>query len=150
MYCKDCKFYKKDGIDEIWDDNYSKVLKEIVRGECYNEKFRFDYNLKEEDEFVYYDSEFYKGGFYVGELFGCLHFKKKEDIQNLLGKIETDFRALFSVVNRWKEISQDKWINKNKFNSHQSMFMRMECDQLVYDCKKLLEEIEIHESKRVD
>ena len=105
---------------------------------------------QEEDEFVYYDSEFYKGGFYVGELFGCLHFKKKEDIQNLLGKIETDFRALFSVVNRWKEISQDKWINKNKFNSHQSMFMRMECDQLVYDCKKLLEEIEIHESKRVD
>jgi hypothetical protein len=78
MYCKDCKFYKKDGIDEIWDDNYSKVLKEIVRGECYNEKFRFDYNLKEEDEFVYYDSEFYKGGFYVGELFGCVHFKEIE------------------------------------------------------------------------
>ena len=150
MYCKDCKYYKKDRIDEIWDDNYSKVLKEIVRGECYNEKFRFDYNLKEEDEFVYYDSEFYKGGFYVGELFGCVHFKEKEDIQKLYATIEKDFKCLNSVLNRWKEISEDKWINKNKFNSHQSMFMRMECDQLVYDCKKLLEEIEIHESKTID
>ena len=150
MYCKDCKFYKYDSIDEIWNDNYSKVLKEIVRGECYNEKFRFDYNLKEDDEFVYYDSEFYKGGFYVGEEFGCIHFKRKEGIQKLLKDIETDFKALYSVLNIWKEISEIKWKKKNKLNINQTMFMRRECDQLVYDCKKLLEEIEIHESKRVD
>ena len=140
MYCKDCKYYKYDRVEH----------NNITRGYCLSSKFQFSFELESEDGLIYHDSEDYSAGLYVGELFGCVHFKKKEDIQNLLGKIETDFRALFSVVNRWKEISEDKWINKNKFNSHQSMFIRMECDQLVYDCEKLLEEIEINESKKAN
>ena len=136
MYCKNCKFFK---IDRVEHNN-------ITRGYCLSSKFKFSFELESEDGLIYHDCEDYSAGLYVGEFFGCVHFKEKEDIQKLLGKIETDFRALFSVVSRWKEISQDKWINKNKFNSHQYMFMKLECDQFVHDCLKLLEEIEIHES----
>ena len=140
MYCKDCKFYKKNGIQE----------NKIIPGECINDKLRYADELESDDELAYYDAEDYYAGLIVGELFGCVHFKEKEDIQKLYATIEKDFKCLNSVLNRWKEISEDKWINKSKFNSHQYMFMKLECDQFVHDCLKLLEEIEINESKRVD
>ena len=136
MYCKDCKFFK---VDRVEHNN-------ITRGYCLSSKFKFSFELESEDGLIYHDCEDYSAGLYVGELFGCVHFKKKEDIQKLYATIEKDFKCLNSVLNRWKEVSGDKWINKSKFNSHQYMFMRMGCDQFVHDCKKLLEEIEIHET----
>ena len=140
MYCKDCKFYKYDRVEH----------NNINRGYCLSSKFKFSFELESEDGLIYHDCEDYSAGLYVGELFGCVHFKKKEGIGKLLKDIETDFRALYSVLNTWKEISEIKWKKKNKLNINQVMFMRMECDQLVYDCEKLLEEIEIHESKKVN
>lgn len=65
MYCKDCFYFKKDR-----DEGNG-----LFRGECSNKKFRFDYELINEDELIYHDSEGYSAGFYVGELFGCIHFK---------------------------------------------------------------------------
>ena len=140
MYCKDCKYYKYDRVEH----------NNITRGYCLSSKFKFSFELESEDGLIYHDSEDYSAGLYVGELFGCVHFKEKEDIQKLYATIEKDFKCLNSVLNRWKEISEDKWINKSKFNSHRYMFMKLECDQFVHDCEKLLEEIEINESKRVD
>ena len=130
MYCKDCKFYKYDRTDEIMDEDYYEVKMEIKRGKCLNENLKYGWQLEHESQLIYVDSEDWSADLYVGELFGCVHFKEKEDIQKLLKDTETDFIALFSVVSRWKEIS-------------------IECDQLVYDCKKLFEEIEIDESKRI-
>lgn len=135
MYCKNCKFYKVDRVE----------YNNLTRGECLNSKFKFSFELESEDELIYHDSENYSAGLYVGELFGCVHFKEKQDIQKLYANIEENFKCLDSVLNRWKEISGDKWINKSKFNSHQFAFIKMECDQFVHDCKMLLEEIEIHE-----
>ena len=137
MYCKDCKFYKKDSIEESG----------IIRGECNNNKLQYTDELKKDDELIYYDADDYHAALYVGELFGCIHFKEKENIQKLLRSINADLNILFGAVKHYKRIYEDKWINKSKYNSSQIMLMRMECDQLVHDCKKLLEEIEINESK---
>lgn len=137
MYCKDCKFYKYDRVE----------YNNLTRGECLNSKLLFSFKLESEDELIYHDSENYSAGFYVGELFGCVHFKEKQDIQKLYAAIEEDFRCLTSAVKIWKQISEDKWVNKSKFNSHRFAFIKMECDQFVYDCKMLLEEIEIHETR---
>ena len=60
----------------------------------------------------------------------------------LLSNINADLNILFNVVKHYKRIYEDKWFNKGRYNSHQAMLMRMECDQLVYDCKNLLEVIE--------
>jgi len=150
MYCKDCKFYKYDRTDEIWDEDSYQVKMTIKRGKCLNENLRYGWQLENESQLIYQDSEDWSANLYVGEMFGCVHFKRKEGIQKLLKDIEEDFKALYSVLNTWKEISEIKWKKKKGLNINQTMFMRRECDQLVYDCKKLLEEIEIHESKRVD
>ena len=148
MYCKDCKFYKYDRTDDIMDEQIYEVKMEIKRGKCLNENLKYGWQLENESQLIYVDSEDWSADLYVGELFGCVHFKEKEDIQKLYATIEEDFKCLNSVLNRWKEVSGDKWINKSKFNSHQYMFMKMECDQFVHDCKKLLEEIEIYERNR--
>lgn len=140
MYCKDCKFYKYDRVE----------YNNLTRGECLNSKFKFSFELESEDELIYHDSENYSAGFYVGEMFGCVHFKEKEPIQSLLRNIEVDLRCLFGVIKNYKRISEDKWLNKDKYNSYHFPYVRMECDQLVHDCKMLLEEIEINESKRIN
>jgi hypothetical protein len=149
MYCKDCKFYKFDRTDQILDEKIdgSEVIKKIKRGKCSNSNLRYSYELEDESQLIYCDSEDWSAYLYVGEMFGCVHFKEKENIQKLLSNINKDLNILFDVVKHYKRIYEDKWINKDRYNSYQAMLMRMECNQLVYDCKKLLNEIEIHESK---
>ena len=68
MYCKDCKYYKKNGIQE----------NKIIPGECTNDKLRYTDELKNDDELVYYDAEEYYAGLIVGRMFGCVHFKDKD------------------------------------------------------------------------
>ena len=145
MYCKNCKFYKYDRTDEIIDEETYEVIKKIKRGECHNSNIRYSYRLENTDQLIYHDMDDYAAYLYVGEMFGCVHFKEKQDIQKLYATIEEDFRCLTSAVKIWKQISEDKWVNKSKFNSHRFAFIKMECDQFVHDCKKLLEEIEIRE-----
>lgn len=147
MYCKDCKFYKYDRTDEISDENYYNVKFKIKRGKCYNENLRYGYELENESQLIYLDSDDYAASLYVGELFGCVHFKEKKDIQKLCANIEFDFKCLYSVLNRWKEIFLNKHINKDRFNQFQLSHIKSECDQFVHDCKMLLEEIEIHETR---
>lgn len=69
MYCKNCKFYKVDRVE----------YNNLTRGECLNSKFKFSFELESEDELIYHDSEGYSAGFYVGEMFGCVHFKEIEE-----------------------------------------------------------------------
>ena len=55
MYCKDCKFNKS--------------------GRCENEKIDEDYGQDDRSDMLIYDySE--GGGFSVGDMFGCIHFKR--------------------------------------------------------------------------
>jgi hypothetical protein len=132
------------------DEQIYEVKMKIKRGKCLNENLKYGWQLEHESQLIYVDSEDWSADLYVGELFGCIHFKEKENIQKLLSDINRDLNILFDVVKHYKRIYEDKWINKGRYNSHQAMLMRMECDQLVYDCKMLLKEIEIHESKRID
>jgi hypothetical protein len=147
MYCKDCKFYKFDRTDQILDKELYRVEKEFNRGKCLNENLRYGWQLEHESQLIYVDSEDWSANLYVGELFGCVHYKEQEDIQKLLRSINADLNILFGAVKDYKRIYEDKWINKSKYNSLQIMLIRMECDQLVHDCKMLLEEIEIHEAR---
>lgn len=73
MYCKNCKFYKYDRVE----------YNNLTRGECLNSKFKFSFELESEDELIYHDSESFSAGFYVKELFGCVH-----DCKMLLEEIE--------------------------------------------------------------
>lgn len=147
MYCKDCKFYKYDRTDDIIDEKTYEVIKEIKRGTCNNSNLRYAWELEDESQLMYHDSVNYSAALYVGELFGCVHFKEKQPIQSLLRNIEIDLKCLFKTIKNYKRISEDKWINKDKYNSYHFPYVRMECDQLVHDCKMLLEEIEIHETR---
>lgn len=78
MYCKDCKFYKFDRVDQILDDELYRVKMEINRGTCNNNNLRFGWELENDSQLIYHDSEDYSAALYVGELFGCVHFKEKE------------------------------------------------------------------------
>ena len=78
MYCKDCKFYKYDRTDEIMDEDYYKVKMTIKRGKCLNENLRYGWQLEHESQLIYNDSEDWSANLYVGEMFGCVHFKKEE------------------------------------------------------------------------
>lgn len=68
MNCKNCKYYipGKDGVK--W-------------GEC-NHPAMLDDDTKEADEApidgVYATCDEYRGQLFVGEEFGCIHFKEKE------------------------------------------------------------------------
>lgn len=77
MYCKDCKFYKYDRTDEIMDEDYYEVKMKIKRGKCLNENLRYGWQLENESQLIYVDSEDWSADLYVGELFGCVHFKEK-------------------------------------------------------------------------
>ena len=75
MYCKDCKYYKYDREDQIADENYYKVKFKIKRGKCYNENLRYGYELENESQLIFLDSDDYAADLYVGELFGCVHYE---------------------------------------------------------------------------
>lgn len=81
MYCKNCKFYKYERTDEIIDEKIdgSEVIKKIKRGTCSNKNIRYAWELENDYQLIYHDSEdCYKAFLYVGELFGCVHFKEVE------------------------------------------------------------------------
>ena len=78
MYCKDCKFYKYDKTDEIIDEKTYEVIKKIKRGTCSNGNIRFGWELENTDQLIYHDMDDYKAYLYVGEMFGCVHFKEKK------------------------------------------------------------------------
>lgn len=78
MYCKNCRFYKYARTDEIIDEATYKVIKDIKRGKCKNINLRYAWKLENESQLIYYDSEDYSAYLYVGELFGCVHFKEIE------------------------------------------------------------------------
>ena len=78
MYCKDCMFYEYDGTDEIIDEETNEVIKKIKRGKCHNSNLRYYWKLENTDQLIYHDSEGYSAALYVGEMFGCVHFKEKE------------------------------------------------------------------------
>jgi hypothetical protein len=62
--CKNCAHFKR----ETDGDNY-----------CLNDsKFVYD-ETTPKDGLSYHDCEQYAAGFYVGEDFGCVHFKGEED-----------------------------------------------------------------------
>ena len=78
MYCKDCKFYEYDRTDEISDEEYYEVKMKTKRGKCLNENLRYDWQLENPSQLIYHDSEDWSAYLYVGQLFGCIHFKEKE------------------------------------------------------------------------
>ena len=71
MYCKNCKHFEKTDIGEP------------TQGDCDSDKFyysddRYTGEVKKfDDKLEYWDYEGYSAGVYVGENFGCIHFKKK-------------------------------------------------------------------------
>lgn len=72
--CKNCKYYSPLKNEE-----------EIGFGSCECPKFKYDiaYNWKEKglekDYLLYMDYEWYNADIEVGEEFGCIHFKVKEE-----------------------------------------------------------------------
>jgi len=78
MYCKDCKFYKFDQIDNLFDEMYYEIKMILKRGKCLNPNLKYGYELSNKSELIYYDSMDYSAHLYVGELFGCVHFKEKK------------------------------------------------------------------------
>lgn len=78
MYCKDCKFYKYEETDSIIDEVTYKVIKDINKGICINNNIRYAWQLANDSQLIYHDIEDYKAYLYVGELFGCVHFKELE------------------------------------------------------------------------
>jgi len=68
--CKNCKYYKapKTRLGKIEDS-----------GSCRCKKFVYNNNMDDiyplNDKLEYYDYESYQAGFYVGQNFGCIHFK---------------------------------------------------------------------------
>lgn len=78
MYCKDCKFYKYDRTDKIIYEKIdgSEVIKNIKRGTCSNENIRDAWELENSGQLIYHESEDYSAALYVGEMFGCVHFKE--------------------------------------------------------------------------
>lgn len=78
MNCKDCMYYQEN------TERYERKQ----YGKCCNEKFIYDswLNDNEEDEvrknndcLLYADYEGYSASFEVGENFGCVHFKRREN-----------------------------------------------------------------------
>lgn len=77
--CKNCKYYKK-----YEDCNYY--------GECtsnhqiYDTAYCYEKNTKKElihkNLLLYMDYEYYNAGVEVGEEYGCVHFEKKEEVEN--------------------------------------------------------------------
>jgi len=61
MYCKDCKFYKYDRTDDIMDEQIYEVKMEIKRGKCLNENLRYGWQLENESQLIYVDSEDWSG-----------------------------------------------------------------------------------------
>ena len=57
MYCKDCEFNKLN--------------------RCENEKIDEDYGQEDREDMLIYDYT-EGGGFSVGDMFGCIHFKHKD------------------------------------------------------------------------
>ena len=78
MYCKDCKFYKYKETDQIIDGVTYKVIKDINKGICKNNNIRYAWELDNDSQLIYHDSDDYSATLYVGELFGCVHFKELE------------------------------------------------------------------------
>ncbi|CAB4157660.1 hypothetical protein UFOVP683_38 [uncultured Caudovirales phage] len=78
MYCKDCKFYKYDRTDNIMDEQIYEVKMKIKRGKCLNENLKYGWQLENESQLIYVDSEDWSADLYVGELFGCVHFEEGE------------------------------------------------------------------------
>ena len=92
MYCKDCKFYKYKETDQIIDGVTYKVIKDINKGICKNNNIRYAWQLENDSQLIYHDSDDYSATLYliyhdsddysatlyVGELFGCVHFKELE------------------------------------------------------------------------
>ena len=70
--CKNCKYYKAK------DDKQNF-------GNCNCKKIQYSENLSEKDEtddmLIYWDYELYSAGFEVGKNFGCIHFKKKDNLE---------------------------------------------------------------------
>ena len=72
--CKDCKYFIRN------DGEYNS----IKYGECKSDKFIYEtsYELKEKeiaDKLLYMDDEWYGASFEVGEDFGCIHFKRRNN-----------------------------------------------------------------------
>lgn len=73
--CKKCKYFKRN------DGKYNSKK----YGECISNKFEYgtssDYKDKPDtDKLLYMDYDWYSADFEVGENFGCIHFKSKENI----------------------------------------------------------------------
>jgi len=69
--CKNCKFFKKDSIYE----GLGKCRHPKLKYTCWPE------NIDKEEKknmLIYCDSEMYGAELYVGEEFGCIHFKPKK------------------------------------------------------------------------
>ena len=59
--CRNCIFFRKNEYGQMNND-------------CDSNKFTY-HDIKESDQLAYWDAESYKAGIYVGEDFGCIHFK---------------------------------------------------------------------------
>ena len=66
MYCKDCEYWKTLNGNKKY---------------CKSPKFTDDFYPEIADDMLAY--EYSEGGlFFTGQLFGCLHFKKKDEAEN--------------------------------------------------------------------
>ena len=69
--CKNCKYWEKQADNEIRKDGL---------GICKSKKFRYMYDIDiyPIDGLVYWDADYYEAGIFVGQDFGCIHWKKKK------------------------------------------------------------------------
>ena len=119
MHCKDCKFYKFYREEDIWDDsNFTKTGKTIKLGECTNKKIRYTDQMENDDELIY-DSENYSAALYVGELFGCVHFKEKENINRKRVRRCTYFDR-DSIIRLASELEHRRQIRVTTWNNGQT------------------------------
>lgn len=77
MNCKDCAYYEEN----------KGAYNRKHYGQCSNEKFIYDAYCDEKEEkrisknncLLYVDHDAYSASFEVGENFGCIHFKRREN-----------------------------------------------------------------------
>lgn len=69
----------KKNMQKLYFFKYNKYLKN--EHDCSNSHFKYTGDLSEpnSDDLSYSDYEGYSAGFSVGEDFGCIHWKQKEE-----------------------------------------------------------------------
>lgn len=78
--CKNCKFFSKSDDYKFYGECNNPKM-EYESAYCYEKLKERKQEEIEKDKLFYMDYEWYDAGIEVGEEFGCIHYKAKEENQ---------------------------------------------------------------------